>query len=693
MTFNAIFFPVKRSTILQDATGLRSVFPKRLGFDNVLEIMRTLLLSLSFVAVCGMALAKSTNGRQIFEVRCSRCHGGDAKGGETGPNIVVQIAARTDANLAEFLRSGRPSSGMPGFDLPTQDMSALVAYARTLAMASNAPAATEERRTVETIDGQKIEGRVLNGGMTELQLQTPDGQIRLLRKNPEGRYRPVTTQADWASYHGDPSGNRFSKLTQIDKANVGRLAPKWTFTLPNITPLENTPVVVEGIMYVSSANEVYGLDAGSGRSLWHYRRDRTKGLVGNASGGFNRGVAISGNRLFMLTDNAHIISMNRFNGELLWETEMADWHQNYNATSAPLVVGDLVITGTAGGDEGARGFLAAFEAATGKEVWRFWTVPKPGEPGSETWQGKSSEHGSGATWMTGTYDPQLDLVYWPTGNPGPDLNGDSRAGDNLYSDCILALEAKTGRLKWYYQFTPHDVHDWDAEEPPVLVDTNWHGKPRNLLIQANRNGFFYVFDRSSGELLLAKPFAKKLNWAKEIGRDGSPVLNQLPEAPNGDTYVCPGMAGATNWYSTSFNPGTGLYYIQVHERCNIFSKQAMEWEAGKPFMGGSVRSLANESLEKSVRAIDIQTGATAWDLLQSGKSFGSAGLFSTASGLVFFGENSGSFMAADASTGKVLWEFSANQGWRASPMTYMFDNRQYVAIAAGTGIIAFALPE
>src|SRR5579871_493467 len=487
MTFNAIFFPVKRSTILQDATGLRSVFPKRLGFDNVLEIMRTLLLSLSFVAVCGMALAKSTNGRQIFEVRCSRCHGGDAKGGETGPNIVVQIAARTDANLAEFLRSGRPSSGMPGFDLPTQDMSALVAYARTLAMASNAHAATEERRTVETIDGQKIEGRVLNGGMTELQLQTPDGQIRLLRKNPEGRYRPVTTQADWASYHGDPSGNRFSKLTQIDKANVGRLAPKWTFTLPNITPLENTPVVVEGIMYVSSANEVYGLDAGSGRSLWHYRRDRTKGLVGNASGGFNRGVAISGNRLFMLTDNAHIISMNRFNGELLWETEMADWHQNYNATSAPLVVGDLVITGTAGGDEGARGFLAAFEAATGKEVWRFWTVPKPGEPGSETWQGKSSEHGSGATWMTGTYDPQLDLVYWPTGNPGPDLNGDSRAGDNLYSDCILALEAKTGRLKWYYQFTPHDVHDWDAEEPPVLVDTNWHGQARKLLLQANRN--------------------------------------------------------------------------------------------------------------------------------------------------------------------------------------------------------------
>jgi alcohol dehydrogenase (cytochrome c) len=656
--------------------------------------MRTLLLSLAFLSALEMALAQTPNGRQQFESRCSRCHGGDATGGETGPNIVSQIGARTDADLAALLRTGRPSSGMPAFDLPAQEMSDLTAYLRTLVPVSNGAPPAEVRKTVETTDGQRLEGRVLSEGMAELQMLTGDRRIRLLRKTADGRYRQVTSQTDWSTYHGDPSGNRFTKLTQINKGNVARLAPKWTFSVPNITPLENTPVVVDGIMYVSSANEVYALDAGSGRALWHYQRERTKGLIGNASGGFNRGVAVSGDRLFMLTDNAHIMSMNRFNGELLWETEMADWHQNYNATSAPLVVGNLVISGTAGGDEGARGFVAAYEAATGKEVWRFWTIPKPGEPGSETWQGKSGEHGSGATWMTGTYDPQLDLVYWPSGNPGPDFNGDNRNGDNLYSDSILALEAKTGKLKWYYQFTPHDIHDWDAEEPPVLVDTNWNGQPRKLLMQANRNGFFYVFDRSNGQLLLAKAFLKKLNWAKEIGKDGRPVVNQLPDLPNGESYVCPGIQGGTNWYSTSFNPGTGLYYIQALERCNLYSKREMEWEAGKGFMGGSVRPAPDEPYTKSVRAIDIQTGAIAWDLPQAGaRAPGSAGLMSTASGLVFFGENSGSFMAADADNGKVLWEFPANQGWRASPMTYMFDNRQYVAIAAGTSILAFALPE
>ncbi len=267
-------------------------------------------------------------------------------------------------------------------------------------------------------------------------------------------------------------------------------------------------------------------------------------------------------------------------------------------------------------------------------------------------------------------------------------------GDDISRLKPSGLSKETGKLKWYYQFTPHDIHDWDAEEPPVLVDTNWQGQPRKLLIQANRNGFFYVFDRSNGQLLLAKAFLKKLNWAKEIGKDGRPVVNQLPDLPNGESYVCPGIQGGTNWYSTSFNPGTGLYYIQALERCNLYSKRAMEWEAGKGFMGGSVRPAPDEPYTKSVRALDIQTGAIAWDLPQAGaRAPGSAGLMSTASALVFFGENSGSFMAADADNGKVLWEFPANQGWRASPMTYMFDNRQYVAIAAGTSIMAFALPE
>ena len=261
-------------------------------------------------------------------------------------------------------------------------------------------------------------------------------------------------------------------------------------------------------MYVTTANECYALDAGSGRRIWHFRRPRTKGLAGDAAAGINRGVAVAGDRVFMATDHAHLVALDRFSGKLLWDTTMADWRENYGATSAPLVVGDLVVSGTSGGDEGIRGFVAAFDQATGREVWRFWTVPRPGEPGAETWRGKAIDYPCAATWLTGTYDPALDILYWPTGNPCPDYDGRERLGDNLYSDAILALEARSGRLKWYFQFTPHDVWDWDAQQPPVLIDVTWRGQPRRLLLHANRNGFFYVLDRTSGALLLAEAFVK-----------------------------------------------------------------------------------------------------------------------------------------------------------------------------------------
>ncbi|HUI78548.1 MAG TPA: PQQ-binding-like beta-propeller repeat protein [Bryobacteraceae bacterium] len=657
--------------------------------------MRMLYLTLGFFCALGLALAQDTDpGRREYESRCARCHGGNAGGGESGPAIAAPVAARNDSDLAAFLRQGRPASGMPAFDLPAPQMTSLIRYLRTLGdpIPRNAPPAAV-RRKVQTTDGQTLEGQVLSEGMLDLQLRTDDKRIRLLRKEGD-RYRVVTSQTDWPTYHGDPSGNRYSQIAQINRSNVARLAPRWVFPMPNVTTIENTPVMVEGIMYVSSANEVYALDAGSGRAIWHYQRARTKGIAGNAALGFNRGVAWAGDRIFMLTDNAHMLALNRFNGELLWETEMADWHLNYNGTSAPLTVRSLVISGTAGGDEGARGFVAAFEQSTGKEVWRFWTVPKPGEPGSETWKAKALDHPSGATWMTGTYDPQLDTVYWPAGNPGPDFFGDEREGDNLYTDSILALDAKTGKLKWHYQFTPHDVHDWDAQEPPVLVDANWQGQPRKLLIQANRNGFFYVLDRTNGTLLLAKPFLKKLNWAQGIGPDGRPILNKLPEQPDGSTYVCPGFQGGTNWFSTAYIPSTGLYYFQALERCNVFSKRNMEWEPLKSYMGGTARPAPGETFEKSVRAINIQTGEIAWDVPQvSGSLTASAGVLGTAGSLVFFGENSGAFMAVDATNGKPLWQFPTNQVWKASPMTYVFDNKQYVAIASGHDILAFALPE
>jgi alcohol dehydrogenase (cytochrome c) len=394
----------------------------------------------------------------------------------------------------------------------------------------------------------------------------------------------------------------------------------------------------------------------------------------------------------MATDNAHLLSLNRLTGDVEWESVLADWQQNYDTTSAPLVAGDLVISGTAGGEGGARGFLAAFDKATGKEVWRFWTVPAPGEPGSETWKGKAIAHGGAVTWFTGSYDKEADVVYWQTGNPGPDYDGKEREGDNLYSDSVIALDRKTGHLKWYYQFTPHDTHDWDATEPLLLVDADWHGQPRKLLLTANRNGFFYLFDRQEGQLLLAKPFVKKLNWATEIGPDHRPVLAPPVKVDNGNK-VCPSQDGATNWYSSAYSPKTGLFYFQTLEKCDIYTDDGpVEWEAGKGYLGGSQRTAPGEVPKKYLRALDIQTGKIAWEYPEAGRGETWGGALATAGGLVFFCDDSGLFMALDADLGKPLWNFRSNQAWKASPMTYQFDGKQYVAIASGQTIMSFALP-
>ncbi|MGH9160806.1 MAG: pyrroloquinoline quinone-dependent dehydrogenase, partial [Vicinamibacteraceae bacterium] len=335
----------------------------------------------------------------------------------------------------------------------------------------------------------------------------------------------------------------------------------------------------------------------------------------------------------------------------------------------------------------------AFDQATGKEVWRFWTVPKPGEPGSETWKGKDIEHPCAAAWLTGTYDPRLDTLYWPTGNPCPDYDGRERLGDNLYSDSIVALDRTTGSLKWYFQFTPHDVWDWDAQQPPVLLDTTWHGQPRKLLLHANRNGFFYVLDRTNGELLLTKSFVEKLTWAKGIDANGRPILNPNQEPTPKGTRVCPAVEGATNWFSTSFDPATGLYYVQTLEKCTIYTRAATrdEWKAGESYYGGSTKNVPGEAGQKILRAIDLQTGRISWELPQTGPADSWGGTLATAGGLVFFGEDSGALAAVDARSGKPLWRFQTNVLWKASPMTYVFDERQYIAIAAGSTILSFAL--
>jgi alcohol dehydrogenase (cytochrome c) len=645
---------------------------------------------LGIITASASALAQPQDvGRRGYERLCSACHGADGQGGERGPGMVAALAFRNDDQLATLIREGLPARGMPPFSLPPADLKMVIAHVRRLQSRAG-PALARVR--VETTEGRALEGFALNQSSTDLQVLSADKRIHLLRREGE-RYRPVTSQADWPTYHGRFDGNRYSALDQIDRSNVKRLAPAWTFAIPDSSRLEVTPVVVDGIMYVTSANECYALDAGSGRRLWLFRRPRTKGLAGDAAGGINRGVAVAGARVFMITDHAHILALDRFTGSLLWETTMADWRQNYGATSAPLAVGDLVVSGTSGGDEGARGFVAAFDQASGREVWRFWTVPARGEPGSETWKGTAIDHPCAAAWLTGTYDPELDTLYWPTGNPCPDYDGSQRIGDNLYSDSILALDAKSGRLKWFFQYTPHDVWDWDAQQPPVLIDVDWQGHHRKVLLHANRNGFFYVLDRATGKLLLAKPFVTKLTWAREIGSDGRPVLNPNQYPSPGGTRVCPAVEGATNWFSTSFNPATGLYYVQTLEKCNIFTKTPEAWRPGYSFYGGSTKRVPDETAQKVLRAIDIRTGAIAWELPQIGPANSWGGTLSTAGGLVFIGEDSGAFMAVDAASGVALWQFQANVLWKASPMTYMFDRKQYVAVAAGPTIISFALNE
>jgi len=549
------------------------------------------------------------------------------------------------------------------------------------------------RASVTLTDGAKLEGFALASTSREMQLRTDDQKIHLLRKEGD-KYRRVTSQADWPSMHGQFSGNRYSSMTEITPDNARKLQVKWVYAVPNSGRLQGTPQVHEGVMYVTNTNTVIALDAGSGARLWEYSRPATQGLIGNArSPGNNRSVTIAGDRVFMQTDHAHLVALNRHTGQVLWDTEMADFRKNYNATGSLLAVEDLVVAGTAGGEEGVRGFLAAYDQKTGKEVWRFWTIPAKGEPGSETWDGIDIDFGGGPTWLTGSYDPEAKIVYWPTGNAGPDFNGDNRKGDNLYTCSILALDVRTGKLKWHFQATPHDEWDWDAVQPVVLVDTIWRGQPRKLLLQANRNGFLYVLDRISGKMLLASPLVKKLTWAKGIAPDGRPIMNpnQVP-TPEG-TLICPAVEGAANFFSTSFNPATKLFYVNTLERCAVYTRRVTPpWEPGRAYMGGGGRRDPNDKPRQFLRAFDIETGKVVWEIPQEGPGDTWTGTLTTAGGIVIYGDDGGALAAADAKTGKKLWSYPFTENLHTSPMTYMFDNKQHVGMIVGSVVYSFGLP-
>lgn len=497
--------------------------------------------------------------------------------------------------------------------------------------------------------------------------------------------------ANWPSYNGNETGTRFSGLAQITPQNVDRLRAQWVFHAPNSNSLEGTPVVVNGVMFMSSANDAYALDARTGRIIWHYSRPVTEGLVDDASAHHSRGVGLLGWRLYMETDNAHLLCLDARSGHLLWDVAYAVGNKNYGATSAPLVVKDKVLVGTSGGDDGVRGFIAAFDAQTGKEVWRFWTIPGPGEPGSDSWPGDLYLRGGATTWMPGTFDRELNTVYWGTSNAAPDFDGTVRPGDDLYTACLLALDADTGKLKWHFQFTPHDLFDYDATETAVLVDASIQGSPRKLLLEANRNGYFYVLDRANGTFLSAVPFVKKLNWAKGIDEKGRPIRSGLQPTKDG-TLICPDMTGATNWFSPSYNPSTHLFYFMALESCQIFFSKPQQFAEGQDFYATGVKRAPGQRGQKILMALDPKTGKAMWEYPQSGSGGSWGGTMTTAGGLVFFGNDAEAFEAVDARTGKSLWHFNTGQSMHASPMSYAVNGKQYVAIASGSDVFTFALP-
>jgi PQQ-dependent dehydrogenase (methanol/ethanol family) len=679
-----------------------------------IDALVAMIVSLNASAAKSSVPGNVAAGEQFFfgKGQCASCHMVNGEGSPIGPDLsnvaqemtvdeIREALLQPDRRIAPGyslvtarLRNGETVRGFArsrtNFDLAIQDLTGAF---HPVSMDEVAEVIDEKRSHMLPVKATADELQDVTAYLSRL-TGVPVGPLHSSSGSDQGAdFQRILhpKPGEWLSYNGNLSGNRYSELKQINAANVNRLALKWTFSIPlwaqflPDTPyyrenmryfgLETVPIVADGVMYATGPNQVFALDPRTGHQIWQYSRPRTTGLVSDASLGTNRGVAILGDNLFMVTDNAHLIALNRVTGRLVWEVVMWDEAQKYGGTVTPLVVNDMVIAGVSGGDWGIRGFVAAYKARTGERVWRRWTVPAAGEPGFETWRGTAVSQGGGATWLTGSYDPGSNTLFWATGNPWPDSDDRERGGDNLFTDCVLALDAATGKLKWYYQFTPHDVRDWDANEPNVLVDTNFRGQDRKLLLHADRNGFFYVFDRTNGQLLLSEKFIRRLTWATGIGPDGRPV-----RVPEGDRS-CP--EHATNWQATAFSPMTRLYYVVATEKC-VVKLSPGSWKTEAP---------REDPGTKYLRALEIETGKIRWEIPQAGPADGKrmAGVLGTAGGVLFYGDASGYFVAVDERDGKTLWRVPLNGVIKTSPMTFTAGGEQFVALAVGSNIMCFGL--
>jgi alcohol dehydrogenase (cytochrome c) len=514
---------------------------------------------------------------------------------------------------------------------------------------------------------------------------------------------------NWLTFGGTYQSARNSRLSQITPQNAKNLELKWVFQARWLDPYETTPLVVNGVLYTMQGDDVVALDATNGRLFWIYRYtpDAAARLC---CGRISRGLAILGDTLYMAAVDAHLIAIDAKTGTPLWNTTVANTASGYTMTVAPLVIKNKVIIGVAGGEYGIRGFIAAYDAHTGKEQWRFYTTAGPGDPGQGTWGGDSWKHGGGSVWAAGSYDPDTNLTFWGVGNAGPDYNGDVRPGDNLYTSSMVALDADTGKLRWHYQANPHNEFDWDAVQVPILADIQWHGEARKVILWADRNGFFYVLDRATGQFLSGKAFVKQ-NWNAGFDEHGRPIMTPNAKSSTEGTLIFPDNQGGTNWFSASFSPQTGLSYVNARENYStLFVKGDQEYEEGNRYDGRGHRPLtrptpvvgADDDKFTAVRALDPQSGEKKWEFkLNTGNSLhtfegwqttaGAAGILTTASNVLFTGSREGYFVALDARSGALLWKTTLGAPMIMNPITYSVNGRQFVAVNAGNCLFVFGL--
>jgi len=603
-------------------------------------------------------------GAAQFQRSCAVCHGGEARGG-TGPDLVAFMGRSTDWGFLTVTKWGRAGTAMAAQPVTDKQIWQINSFLRQKARAWAAEAAGVAAArpalnvTIETLNAAD---------------QHPD---------------------EWTMYSGDMQGLRHSRLAQINRKNAANVRVAWAAQLrPSFKPLSATPIVAGGMIFVTEAPDgVVALDARNGSVIWKFSRPVDPSKLPLCCGAFNRGVAILGNRVFVATLDAYLVALDAATGARIWETKVAEAAEGNSMTSAPLVVDGHVVVGVAGGEYGIRGIIAAFSPEDGRRLWQFDTVPKRGDPGSETWKGDSWKTGGASSWVTGVFDKNLDLIYWTTGNPWPPLDNSTREGDNLYSNSVVALERKTGKMRWYYQFTPDDTHDWDAAQQPILADVNWQGRTVPALLVANRNGLYYAIDRRDGRFLYAKAFVKQ-TWLKSFDAKGKPIADPAALPSKNGTLVWPWMHGGTNWWPPSYHPKRRLHFVPTVDAATLYFSVAMRLEQGQMTMGGTTRLASNQPAIMAIKAIEPDTGKVRWTTRLDRGDFHQysriGGLLSTDGDIVFGGfENR--FVILDAETGKELWRFLPGGLTNAGPATYSIDGVQYIAAIASNVLFAFSL--